>query len=347
MFVSDEPFAPAATGHFLVAVDNLNFFKNNEYKSKYVDGYTLTGAWLRPKLLYYPDKRLRLELGGQVLSYNGRTDYQLFPWFAAVYKPTRQLTLRMGSLDNDRNHGLPEPLFDGEHFLNSRPEAGVQVKMENRKLKADLWIDWQQMIFKGDPYKERFVFGAVVEPTLFRDEQVQLSLPVTFSGQHEGGEIDMAPGLARTHIAVSEGIRFVRRLDGTIIKSWLAEGSLLQSTYPEGETALPARKGSAWYLRAGLTSGYGNLTAGYWQGTRFFTPLGMPLFQNGAIGQPVAVGENRLWTVSYLYDRKIFNQSHFGFVFDLFYNSVTRKPSNSAALYLMINFSALFGKNAG
>ena len=72
IFVSDEPFAPQKTGNLFLAVDNLNFFKNNEYKSKYVDGYTLTGAWIRPKLIYYPDKKFRFEIGGQILGYTGR-----------------------------------------------------------------------------------------------------------------------------------------------------------------------------------------------------------------------------------------------------------------------------------
>ena len=66
-----------STGKLMVEINNLNFFKNNEYKSKYIDGYTLTGMWIRPKLLYYPDKKFRLELGGQVLAYNGREDLSL------------------------------------------------------------------------------------------------------------------------------------------------------------------------------------------------------------------------------------------------------------------------------
>src|SRR5665647_3525030 len=67
IFISDEPFDPKSTGNFYIAVDNLNFFKNNEYKSEYATGYTLTGAWIRPKLIYYPDKKFRFEIGGQVL----------------------------------------------------------------------------------------------------------------------------------------------------------------------------------------------------------------------------------------------------------------------------------------
>ena len=33
IFVSDESFAPQKTGNLYLAVNNLNFFHNNEYKS--------------------------------------------------------------------------------------------------------------------------------------------------------------------------------------------------------------------------------------------------------------------------------------------------------------------------
>jgi hypothetical protein len=345
IFVSDEPFTPQKTGNLFLAVDNLNFFKNNEYKSKYVVGYTLTGAWIRPKLLFYPDRKFRFELGGQFLAYNGRDEYKAYPWFAAVYQPKKNLSIRMGSLNDDRNHGLIEPVMDKEHYMAGQPEAGIQTKYRNNRISADLWIDWQRMIFKGDPFKERFVFGVVTETTLVDANNLKLTLPLTFNGLHQGGEIDTDPGLATTHIAVSEGIKLTKKIEGAFLKSWFAESYLLQSTYPKGETALPSENGTAVYFLTGITSGYGKVSAGYWQGNRFFTPLGMPLFQNTALNQSYAIDQNRLWTLSYLYNRKIFDQSRFGFVFDMYYDPFTQKLSNSAALCLMINFPVLFRKS--
>ena len=346
IFVSDESFEPVSTGNIYIAVDNLNFFKNNEYKSNYVTGYTLTGAWIRPKLIYYPDANFRFEVGGQVLKYNGRDEYVSYPWFSAVYRPEKHFVFRMGNLNQDQNHGLPEPVLDSEHYLNGKPEAGIQVKFKSQPLETDMWIDWQQMIFKGDPFKERFVFGTVANIILAEKGSSRLSLPVTFNGMHEGGEIDSAPGLAHTNITGSEGIKFSNQLNNGFIKSWSIETSLLQSTYPEGQTALSSKKGSAIYLRSGINSAYGNLEAGFWQGKRFFTPLGMGLFQSAALDSPNAEEQVKLCTLSYLYDRKIFKESNFGFRFNFFYNTVTGKTSNYEALYLMINFSVLFKKSA-
>ena len=42
-FVADDPVDSVPKGKLLISVDNLNFFKDNEYKSEYVEGYTLPG----------------------------------------------------------------------------------------------------------------------------------------------------------------------------------------------------------------------------------------------------------------------------------------------------------------
>ncbi len=51
-FESYQPFELNAKGKLDFVFDNATFFKNNEYKGNIADGYTLTGAWIRPKLAY-------------------------------------------------------------------------------------------------------------------------------------------------------------------------------------------------------------------------------------------------------------------------------------------------------
>jgi hypothetical protein len=345
-FAADEPSDSLAKGKVYIAVDNLNFFKDNEYKSDYVDGYTLTGVWIRPKLLYYPDNNFRLEVGGQILAYNGYDTYKLHPWFSALYMPVKGLSLRMGNLNQDLNHGLAEPMLDSEHFLKDKPEAGIQAKFKNDWLKTDLWIDWQTMIFNGDTDREKFVFGTVAELTLLERENKILTLPVAFNGLHEGGEIDASPDPAETHIVVSEGIRYEYKTEGPLIKSGKLECSFLQSTYPMNETGLPGKSGYAFFIQTAMNTDYGCFGSGYWYGNNFFTPLGMPLYQNGAIGKTETLENNHLFVFSYRFDRKIFDRSKFGFTSDLYYNPSLNKLSTSAGLYLMVNLSFLCRKSA-
>jgi hypothetical protein len=345
-FVADDPVDSVPKGKLFISVDNLNFFKDNEYKSDYVDGNTLPGLWIRPRVLYYPDNQLRLELGGQVLAYHGRDEFRLYPWFSALYLPVKGLSFRIGNLNQDLNHGLAEPMQDSEHFLKDKPEAGIQARFNNHWLKTDLWIDWQTMIFTGDPYKEKFVFGTVAEFTLLDKGDKKLTLPLAFNGLHEGGEIDTNPDPAQTHIVVSEGIRYDYKTDGPLIKSGRLEGSFLQSTYPMNETGLTGNYGYAFFIQTAMNTDYGSFGTGYWQSSNFFTPLGMPLYQNSAIGKSETLKHNYLFVGSYRYNRKIFDHSQFGFTSDLFYNPTLNKWSTTAGLYLMVNLSFLCGKSA-
>ena len=58
-----------------VELDNLSFFKDNEYTSEFMRGYTLPGLWLQPKAVYYPLKNLKVELGLHALIYSGANKY--------------------------------------------------------------------------------------------------------------------------------------------------------------------------------------------------------------------------------------------------------------------------------
>ena len=62
-FKNYEPFKPDTFRKFHIAIDNVNFFKNNENKLNRQADYTITGTLLRPKAVYYADQRLRLEIG--------------------------------------------------------------------------------------------------------------------------------------------------------------------------------------------------------------------------------------------------------------------------------------------
>ena len=43
----------------------------------------------------------------------------------------------MGSLNDYRNHGLIEPVLDKDHFMVSRPEAGIHAKYKSSRFMAD------------------------------------------------------------------------------------------------------------------------------------------------------------------------------------------------------------------
>lgn len=336
-FISGNSLKKSTARKLNIEIHSTSFFKNNEYKNDVTQGYTLTGSWIRPELTYNPDKKLSIELGGNVLKYNGRDDYKFSPWFSVHYKPIEKMTLILGNLNSDRNHGLFETQLNSENWLTQKPEAGLQLLTDSRFFRSDLWIDWQQMIMKGDPYQEQFVFGSVMDGKLYHQNSWNITLPLSFHGLHRGGEIDASDLPVNTFITLSSGLKVQKNCSSKFIRSFYAAVNMLISFYPEGSTALPSDRGNAIHLLSGITGLYGNLTAAYWQGNKYYTPLGAPMYQNGENGKPDYMDKNQLVTFNYCLDRKILDGSRFGFVFDLFYDINTQKLSNSAGLYLVIN----------
>jgi len=337
-----EPFRPDSTGNLYFALDNVNFFKNNEYKGDIAIGYTLTGAWLRPKVVFYPDAKLRMELGGNVLKYNGRDEYyHLLPWFNVHYQPTEKISLILGNLNSDRNHNLPEFLADPEMLLTSKPEAGLQAKYNSKLFSADLWIDWQSFIVEGDPFKERFAFGTVANWKIIENDNASLSFPLAFYGLHQGGEIDAAPGLAKSYITVTPGLSFKRKISNNLIKEYNLKANYSLSTYPIENFEPAESKGWGIYASSNIDTRFGGLTLAYWHGHKFYTPQGGILYQNASHTGTTMIPENELINLKYHYFHEIMPNTFFGFVFDYYYDTIKKQTMNTEGLYLIVNFGVL------
>jgi hypothetical protein len=334
-----ETFRPDSTGDFYLAIENVNFFKNNEYKGDIATGYTLTGTWLRPKIVFYPDKKLRMEFGGYVLKYNGRDEYfNLSPWFNVHYQPTEKISVILGNLNSDFNHNLPEPIADPEMFLTSKPEAGIQAKYKSGKFTADFWIDWQQFILKGDPFKERFAFGTLTNLKIAENKNSVFSIPFIFYGVHLGGEIDIAPGPATSYISITPGLSYTRKISDNIIRELGLNTSFTICTYPKDNLIFNESKGWGYYANGTINTCLGALVAAYWHGHQFYSPQGGIIYQNLSRAGSEMIPENKLVNLKYHYYYQIFRDTFFGFVFDYYYDAVNRQAMNSAGLYLIVNF---------
>ena len=343
-FESYQPFKPSAKGELSFQFDNATFFKNNEYAGNIVDGYTLTGAWIRPKLVYYPDDKLRVELGGNILKYNGREDYTLVPWFNVHYQPIQRLSIILGNLDNDRNHNLIEPLLEPERYLTAKPEAGLQVKYTAPRFSADAWIDWQQFIERGDPFQERFAFGASANLKLIDKNNTELSFPLTFYGQHMGGEINNSEEPAHSYTTITPGLAFKRLLSGRTLKSWNLNSSYSQCTFPKDNSFFDKSSGWGFYTNGGIDTRFGGVQAAYWHGHYFYTPQGGNIYQNLSQTGNGLIPDNDLFNLKYHLDKVIFPSTHFGFVLDFYYDTINKVSMNSEGVYLVINFGIPLAK---
>lgn len=222
------------SGTLAIEVDNVTFFKDNEYDGRQVTGYTLPGLWIQPKVTYQANKNIKFEAGVHSLIYYGKRRYpnaayqdigawkgndymegtHLLPFFRANVQMGK-VNVVLGDLYGGANHRLIQPLYCQELNLTSDPEKGVQVLVGMDRWHLDAWCDWQSFIFKGDTHQESFIFGGNSEVRLGRKWTIPLQVVV----QHRGGEIqvDSAHHGVQTLINYSLGGRF----DTGINTSWL------------------------------------------------------------------------------------------------------------------------------
>ena len=345
LFKYYEPFNPDSTGKFYFAVDNVNFFKNNENKLERSADYTITGTLLRPKAVYYANPKLRLEFGVHILKYNGRDDYaHISPWFNVHYQPTDKIAVILGNLDSEQGHLLPEQLYNPELFYTAKPEAGLQAKYNSKRFSTDLWIDWQQMILAGDPYKERFAFGARTNLIILNNNGSSLSFPFTFYGLHEGGTIGTAQGLAKSFLTITPGLIFKKDISSKLFTDFSFNTFFSLSTYPKDNVIFKQSRGWGFFASSTVNSKFGVLTAAFWHGHLFYTPQGTPIFQNYPGIATDWLTDHKLIDLKYRYQYQIIRDTYFGFMFDYYYNTIRRKAVNSEGLYLIVNLNILTRK---
>lgn len=189
-----------------VAVDALAFFRDNEYKSQLTDGYTLPGAWVRPKAEYDPNANIHLELGAHALFFDGANKYPCYayhdigkwkgnqyqegihvlPWFRAQAR-MKGVSVVLGDIYGDTQHNIITPLYNREQVMSADPEMGAQILVSHCGFNMDAWVNWQSYQFKEDTHQEAFTVGLTAAQRLSHNLKITLNA----LAQHRGGEQDL------------------------------------------------------------------------------------------------------------------------------------------------------------
>ena len=160
-------------------LDNISFFKDNEYTGKFTKGYSLPGLWVQGKAVYYPLRNIKLEAGVHMLIYHGANKYpsmayqdiaywkgdqyqkgvHVLPLFRAQMALSDHVNIVLGNIYGASNHNLIEPLYNPELNLTCDPEAGLQLLYDSKAFDLDVWVNWQSFIFREDVHQEAFTVG--------------------------------------------------------------------------------------------------------------------------------------------------------------------------------------------
>ncbi|GAA4433318.1 hypothetical protein GCM10023188_22610 [Pontibacter saemangeumensis] len=272
-----------------IGVQALGFSRNNEYFNKIADGYTFFGYHLNPKLIYYPAPFVRLEAGIFLWKDFGSSGYQdIAPTFTAKIQK-ENWALLFGTLEGNLNHGYIEPLYDFERVITNRLENGLQYQLNTHAVALDAWLDWNHMLYRGEEDQEKVNGGAALNFLLLErqgrknlDDTLRLSLPVQFTAQHQGGQID-ASDLPLTTVAnAAVGFGLEKVYNRKVLHRLYTSNYIVGFKDFSNEYQLPYRQGHGIYLNMGADTKYQDFMLSYWQGDGYISELGGKLYQSAS-----------------------------------------------------------------
>ena len=340
IFIQDYKIQTSDTGKLFLQIDNNNFIKNNEYFGPIAEGYTLLGFNITPRFVYSPNTKLKMSLGGNFLTYNGReNEVEACLLLRFQYKIHKKLDFVLGNIYSTTNHKLIEPLFDFERYLNNNIENGIQFLWNSDRIFADLWLDWEQQILQGDPFQEQFNVGLSSEFLIIDKESFQLSIPFQNLIRHEGGQINS--NSSKPLITIfnnATGIKLSKLLNTSLIKK-----VNLASYVVSYEDLSPNKQqmfidGIASYTSLDFTTSIFDLNFGYWYGEQYIAPIGNPLFESYSrtkfyVEEPIrqlAIGKIN-------YAKKVFKGINLGVRFESYYDILGSNLEYTWAVMFIFN----------
>lgn len=283
----------------LFNIHNQDFFVDNEYTGVKTAGYTLPGFRLTPTLSYGISNNLFIEAGLSALRFHGAERYpcmvyanfpdwkgyqyssglHLMPYFRAVWFITPNSSLTFGNIENRNSHFLPEPLYNVENTFASDPEAGLQLRINTKYNRSDIWLNWQSFVFANDIHQEAFTLGISSRSRiLFDNDKSELALPLSFLVQHLGGENLSEDFTVESWINLSLGLKLTRHIGKhfhiTSGCDFLYYKSLSETTL------MPFNEGWAYYPYIEASYKKLNIKFAFYDSEDFVSLLGSPHFNN-------------------------------------------------------------------
>ena len=299
VFEDNTTLSPEKNGELSIEIDNVTFFKNNEYDGDIMKGYTLPGFWLNTKATYQPLTNIKLEAGVHTLYYYGTKRYptyayrdiakwnpdsyqsgvRILPFFRAHIALSAHFDLILGNIYGGANHHLIEPLYNPELCLTADPESGAQILYKSRFFDADMWVNWESFIFRDDTHQEAFTFG-LSSRIKYNNPQskVHFYTPIQLLAQHRGGEIDtIQTSSVHTLMNAAIGVGVEWNTNYRILKKITAEVNGM-GYYQQAGNLWPLDDGAAWHASLAAHLSNFRIKMGYWKGNDFISLFGIPYY---------------------------------------------------------------------
>jgi len=223
-----------------------------------------------------------MEAGLHLFMHYGSIDLsRISPLFRFQYFAGKNLSLVMGTLYGGHNHGLYEPLYRFERFMEDPPETGLQLLYQSERIRSDLYLNWRHYITRDAiSDKEKFSVGWTNRLGLSRPgSKFQLFIPVQGVLNHAGSQTDTLSEPDHSLANMAAGLGFKMNLNSFF---WEIGGSFLYFSYKElsNDKVQPFSSGNALFPYIYAYSDWLNIYMGYWQADDFIVPLGEAMYSS-------------------------------------------------------------------
>lgn len=320
-------------------IESLSFFLNNEFFGDLVNGYTWTGAWLRPKLSYTFSEKLKLDVGGHFLRYHSRDEFTIVrPWISAEYKMFPKMKAIFGNLNLNQNQGLVKQLWEPERIMTDAPREGIQFMYESKFVNLQNWMSWEQFILPGDPFQEHFTFGLSGNGLLFSNSSTKIHVPLQLLVYHRGGEIDSSPLGVVTHYNYATGLETNFAVGEGFLKSLDFNLHWIGYQCPDGPAPYNYENGHGYAVTMAGDTHFGKFSLDYWNAYQFIAPYGKKMYMSVS-DRDIALSQQDRSLVSFNYQMKqrILRGIDFAFQGEALYDLLTSEFSFGFGYYLVIN----------
>ena len=340
VYFSDTHINPDDSSHLFFRLNNSSFVNNREFFNPYQPGYTLIGYYLRPALEYHPGRDTRIRAGMHLLQYSGIDSYsQVVPLFSFHHRFFPGFEMVFGSIYGTLNHNLIEPLFAFDRFFTHHNESGLQFLVDHDYIKADIWINWEQFIFTGDPFREEFVAGfSSIIPLKAGDGLLKFEIPLQLLVNHRGGQIDASDERMQNLVNFAAGLHADLEIDHPVFNSVGFRGYLAGFRDLSSELRYFWDNGRGIYPNLLVSTRWFDAGIGYWSGKRFVAPRGEPVFQSVSAVDPLFAKEYReMITSKVLYNRRLVQGIDMALRFEVYYDLQAAQFDHSGGIHILID----------
>ncbi|MDX2304751.1 MAG: hypothetical protein NW226_18215 [Microscillaceae bacterium] len=325
---------------------NLNFLKNNEYFNPITSGQTFFGTFLMPSLVYYPNAKVRLEAGGFFWKDFGD---DAFTRIAPIFRLTYQkdcTSVTFGNLVAHLNHQLIEPMYDFDNLIVQHLESGIQFKHHTTRFYVDLWVDWQNRIFRNDDESEIIFGGLVTNYKFVYTPNFELIFPMQTTIQHQGGQ-DLTVNLpVRNALNISSGLKFLWKFSpNSFLKSIRTEHYYVGYIENSSDDMLESRNGLGYYGTINMDTKWFDMMVNLWLGNQFDSREGGELYRSYSVKTPGFIEDNReLLFLRILKDVRLMPELFMTFRFEPYYDFNNQLFEYSFGIYMHYQPSFLLKK---